>query len=481
MNFKSINEWEVLTPSGWSDFKGIQTLKKETFFKITFDDGTILKCSENHKLKSIDDVFIYASEIKRGMILRGVDNNNKTVKSKRKINKNIDLYDLIEVEKNHEFYANNIVSSNCAFIDSIEEIWLSSQYTLSTGGRAILLSTPDGVGNFFHKTWVDAENKRNKFNCIKLPWYLHPDRDQTWRDEQTKLSGVKGAAQECDCEFTTTGNTVIELLTIQHYRDNIAKEPIEMRGNDKAYWIWEYPDYAKQYIVSADVSRGDAEDYSAFHVIDVDTLTQVAEYQGKINPKDYGNVLVGVATEYNNAILIVENATYGHTTLQQIIDRKYPNTFYSSADLQFVDLERQFTNKINAEERKLTPGFTTTSKTRPIMISNMEVYFREKSIVVRSIRLLNELSTFIWDGNKACAMANHHDDLVMSFAMGLWVRNTALKMRNSGMDITKSLLDGIHRSLPPIYKSSNAVAQNSWNMNVGTVYNDKKENLTWLL
>lgn len=284
-----------------------------------------------------------------------------------------------------------------------------------------------------------------------------------------------------NCEFSTTGNTVIELLTIQHYRDNIAKEPIEMRGNDKAYWIWEYPDYAKQYIVSADVSRGDAEDYSAFHVIDADTMTQVAEYQGKINPKDYGNVLVGVATEYNNAILIVENATYGHTTLQQIIDRKYPNTFYSSADLQFVDLERQFTNKINAEERKLTPGFTTTSKTRPIMISNMEVYFREKSIIVRSIRLLNELSTFIWDGNKACAMANHHDDLVMSFAMGLWVRNTALKMRNSGMDITKSLLDGIHRSVPPIYKSSNTVAQNSWNMNVGTTYNDKKENLTWLL
>ena len=92
-----------------------------------------------------------------------------------------------------------LIIDEAAFIDNIEEIWLSAQYTLSTGGRAIVLSTPNGVGNFFHKTWVAAEAGENEFNTIKLPWHLHPERDQAWRDKQTELSGIKGAAQECDC------------------------------------------------------------------------------------------------------------------------------------------------------------------------------------------------------------------------------------------------------------------------------------------
>jgi len=92
-----------------------------------------------------------------------------------------------------------LIIDEAAFIDNIEEIWLSAQPTLSTGGRAILLSTPNGVGNFFHKTWVGAESKQNEFNTIKLPWHLHPERDQAWREKQTELSGVKGSAQECDC------------------------------------------------------------------------------------------------------------------------------------------------------------------------------------------------------------------------------------------------------------------------------------------
>lgn len=102
-----------------------------------------------------------------------------------------------------------LIIDEAAFIDGIEEIWLSAQYTLSTGGRAIVLSTPNGVGNFFHKLWVESEEGRNKFNRISLPWNLHPERDQAWRDRQTELSGVKGAAQECDCLW---GNSTIRVF-----------------------------------------------------------------------------------------------------------------------------------------------------------------------------------------------------------------------------------------------------------------------------
>lgn len=376
-----------------------------------------------------------------------------------------------------------LIIDEAAFIDNIEEIWLSAQYTLSTGGRAIILSTPNGVGNFFHNTWVDAEAKKNNFHTIKLPWHLHPERDQKWRDQQTALSGVKGSAQECDCDFSTTGNTVIDIPTLDFYKNEKVKDPIEMRGIDKSLWLWEYPDYGRSYIVCADVARGDGADYSAFHVIDIESFTQVAEYQGQISTKDYGNMLVSIATEYNNALLVVENANIGWAVLQQIIDRGYPNTFYSSADLQYVDIERQISNKFNAMEKKMVPGFTTTMKTRPLIVSRLEMYFRERSIEVRSARLVNELRTFIWNGNKPEALPKYHDDLVMSFSIGMWVRDTALKLRQQGVDITKSLINNINKlgNADPIYKTGNLTAQQAWEMNIGKTGNDKKESLNWLL
>ena len=94
-----------------------------------------------------------------------------------------------------------LVMDEAAFIDKIDEIWASAQQTLATGGRAIILSTPNGTGNFFHKTWVKAEADENKFNTIRLHWTVHPDREQDWRDEQDTLLGPKMAAQECDCDF----------------------------------------------------------------------------------------------------------------------------------------------------------------------------------------------------------------------------------------------------------------------------------------
>lgn len=375
-----------------------------------------------------------------------------------------------------------LIIDEAAFIDNIAEIWLSAQYTLSTGGRAIMLSTPNGVGNFFHQTWIKAEAKENEFNTIRLPWHLHPERDQSWRDKQTELSGVKGAAQECDCDFATTGNGIVDAATIDFYKQSKVKDPIEMRGIDHGYWIWEYPDYSRNYIVSADVARGDGGDYSAFQVIDVESMTQVAEYKGQIGTKDYGNMLVTVATDYNNALLIVENANIGWAVLQQIIDRQYQNTFYSSADLQYVDVERQLTNKINRDEKKMIPGFTNSQKTRPLLISKLESYFRERSVEVRSLRFMDELAVFIWDGNKVAAMKGYNDDLVMAMSIGLWVRDTALKLRQQSMELNRSMLGGITRigGSQNVYKSQTVSSQEAWQMTTGKI-TDKKEDLTWLL
>ena len=114
------------------------------------------------------------------------------------------------------------------------------------------------------------------------------------------------------------------------YESTQQIDPVEKRGISGDYWIWEYPDYTKSYMVVADVARGDGQDFSTFHVFDVEGANQVAEFKSKVPPKEFGNLLVGVTSEYNNALLVVENANIGWSTIEQIIEREYDNMYYSS-------------------------------------------------------------------------------------------------------------------------------------------------------
>jgi hypothetical protein len=233
-------------------------------------------------------------------------------------------------------------------------------------------------------------------------------------------------------------------------------------------------------MVVADVARGDSADYSACHVIDIETATQVAEYKGKLDTKDFGNFLVSLSTEYNNALLVIENANIGWAVIQQVIDRGYGNLFYMSKDLKYVDVENQLHNKYNREERGMVAGFSTTSKTRPLIISKLDDYFRDKSVTVRSTRLIDELFTFIWRGNRAEAMRGYNDDLTMSLSIGLWVRDTALRLRQEGIDLTKQSLTGIGQSSEGLvggFGGNDSMDENPWKMKVG----DRNEDLTWLI
>ena len=360
-----------------------------------------------------------------------------------------------------------LVFDEAAFIDKIEEIWVSAQSTLSTGGNAIILSTPNGVGNFFHKTWVGSEDGTNSFNNIRIHWSVHPEREQDWRDEQEVLLGPKGAAQECDCDFVSSGDSVIEPQLLQFYKETYVQEPVEKGGFDGNLWRWEYPNYNKTYIVSADVSRGDSSDYSTAHVIDVEASAQVAEYRGKLDTKDFGNFLVSLATEYNNALLVIENANIGWAAIQQVLDRGYSNLYYTSKDLKYVDVDNQLSNKYRSEDRSMVAGFSTTSRTRPLIISKLEEYVREKSIIIRSVRTIDELFTFIWNNGRAEAMRGYNDDLTMALAISLWVRDTSLRLRQEGIDLTKQAINSISSYTYSGVYGGNDMDSNPWQMNVG--------------
>jgi hypothetical protein len=370
-----------------------------------------------------------------------------------------------------------LIIDEAAFIRNIEEIWIASQATLSTGGGAIVLSTPNGVGNWFHQTWADAEAAINGFHTIKLHWTVHPERDQIWRDQQTQLLGERGAAQECDCDFISSGHTVIDGAILMEFEEKCT-EPIEKRGYDNAYWIWEYPDYARDYMVIADVARGDGGDWSTFHVIDTLDVKQVAEYKGKIPPNEFGNMLVTVATEWNNALLAIENANIGWAAIQPALDRGYQNLFYTYKDDGYTDADVQLKKGYDMKDKsQMVPGVSTTTRTRPLMISALEMYMRERTPIIRSKRLIQELFVFVWLNGKAQSQNGYNDDLVMAFCIGLWLRDTSLKLRQQGIELNKRALSHFTKTDPVIYTNNQKRQDTGWTWNNGNT----DESLTWLL
>jgi len=373
-----------------------------------------------------------------------------------------------------------LLLDEAAFIEGIDEIFASAQQTLATGGQCIAISTPYGTGNWFHRTFIGGEEGKNGFISIKLPWTVHPERTQKWRDEQDAILGPRNAAQKCDCDFTTSGDSVVEPDILNWFISTYQVDPIAKGGFDGNLWRWEYPDYTKNYIVVADVARGDGKDYSACHVIDVETAKQVAEYKGQISTRDYGHMLVALATEWNNALLVIENANIGWDTIQTVIDRGYQNMYYSSkSDTANINID----NFLSRNENNLVPGFTNSLKTRPLIISKLESYMRERACVIQSRRLLEELRTFIWKNGKAQATDGYNDDLVMAFGIGLFLRDTALRFNQSAMDLTRASLGGIGRVnyLPQttgVYSPHSPTYDNPWQMDLG---NGNTENISWLI
>lgn len=372
-----------------------------------------------------------------------------------------------------------LIIDEAAFVDGAEDIWTAAQATLSTtGGSAVLISTPNGMGNFFHKTWVESESGENDFNRILLDWRVHPNRDESWKEEQMKTMSEMQFAQEHGASFIFSGNTVISPEIIEFYRQTYMQDPMRKEGFDGNFWMWEDPDYTKSYMVCADVARGDGSDYSAAHVIDLENAVQVAEYRGKIGTKDFGNLLVEIATKYNDALLIPENSNIGWATIQQIIDRGYNNLFYMSKDLKYVDTSRQVTGKLRSERKRMVAGFTTSQRTRPLIIAKLQAYAMDNSITVRSKRTIAEWETFIWHNGKPEALEGYHDDLTMALAIGLWVRDTALRLRQEGIELNRQLLGNITNDYQKaFFTGKEDKREKSWKIAMG----DGEESLEWLL
>jgi hypothetical protein len=372
-----------------------------------------------------------------------------------------------------------LVIDEAAFIDNIEKIFTAAQQTLATGGRCIALSTPNGVGNWFHKEFTKAQNEENKFIPISLPWTVHPERDVVWREEQTNSLGVRAAAQECDCDFSTSGDTFLEPTTLNYYQETTVREPIKRIWQGDTYWLWEYPDPMKTYLVTSDVARGDGKDFSTFHVIEIETMIQVAEFKDQIPTKDLARKLVSVAIEWNNAMLVIENASIGWDVVTTIQEIGYSNLYYSpKSELVGTQID-VYVAKFDRGDG-MVPGFGMNQRTRPLVLEKARSFLEEKVVTIRSQRTLDELRVFIWKNGKAQAMQGYNDDLVMPLCVGLFLRDTAIRFRQTAMDLTYASLNGYSKtdSSFQVYTGGPASQDNPWKMQTG---NGEYTDLGWLL
>tara|TARA_R110000772_G_scaffold55486_1_gene126693 strand:- start:234 stop:1802 length:1569 start_codon:yes stop_codon:yes gene_type:complete len=368
-----------------------------------------------------------------------------------------------------------LLIDEAAFIEQIGEIWASAQQTLATGGGAIVLSTPYGTGNWFHKTWVSAENKENDFLPIKLPWYVHPERDQTWRDRQDELLGdPRMASQECDCDFSTSGDVVFYSEWLEFLKETTIQNPIERRGVDQNLWIWEAADYSREYMITADVARGDGKDFSTAHIIDIETNTQVGEYRGQMSPKEFGYFLVGLGSEYNNAMLAVENASIGWATIDSIIERGYSNLYHSPKSDQFT---ADAYLKVFEGNSDMTPGFTMSMRSRPLVVNKFREYVGDRSVTIRSKRLLEEMKVFIWRNGRPEAQSGYNDDLVMAFGIAMYLRDTSLKFQQHSHDMTRATLGGMNKTT---YVGAYGTKNGNNPYQIDNPYGGK-EDISWLL
>lgn len=249
-----------------------------------------------------------------------------------------------------------------------------------------------------------------------------------------------------NCSFNASGDTFIDNETLSNL-ERVVLPPSEIFPANRDVWIWEQPRMNGFYLISCDVSRGDAADFSAFHVLrlDCNPIVQVAEYKGKIKPDHLGYLLYEVAKHYNNAIIAPENNSgWSVPTINKLQEVGYANVYYSRK--RSTGYKRnQMVDPYYAQQRNdYLPGYSITTANRLEMLARMEKYIRERELIINSPRLLDEFKTFIVNmNNKPEAQRGMSDDLVMALAGGLWVRDEAFLYSYRSDSYAEALLNGM--------------------------------------
>lgn len=347
--------------------------------------------------------------------------------------------------------------------------------------KILMISTPNGKDQLYYRTYSKALKKENNYSAVEFKWFqdLRYNRNLKWyrknkdtgeiewnidtvidkhgnieyneerwrnleRDGWTPTSpwfedmcksfnnDEQKIAQELQISFLGSSDNVVspEVIEMQ-MNSNVVKLPDNWNLGDpfvKETWIWKDPIPDHRYICSVDASSGSADDYTAIEIIDVDAVgddglpcfEQVLEYYGKKTGDEIGEMVFQYATSFNNALVVVDCiGGYGDATVLTLQRLGYPNLYYEQPQLKSYTIERAY-SKFNLKPGDQLPGFRNPSL-RTQMIQNFVAMVKYNSFRIRSIRVINEMETWIFKNGRPDHMDGCHDDSLTCLSMGLFV------------------------------------------------------------
>lgn len=332
------------------------------------------------------------------------------------------------------------------------EFWTSISPTLSTGGKAIITSTPNSDEDQFATIWKQANKvvdefgnaKKdglgvNGFKAYQANWWEHPDRDEQWKTEEIGRIGEERFRREHGCEFLIYDETLINSMALAELE---GKEPIERQGQVRWY---QKPQRNKTYVIGLDPSLGTGGDPAAIQIFELPTMIQVAEWQHNKTPiqrqiailKEICEYLFDVVGTQNSIYYSVENNTLGEAALvviEQIGEENIKGIFLSQPHKP-------------GQARGYRKGFTTTNKSKIAVCAKLKNLIENKKMTINSKNLISELKTFVADGPSFSAKIGETDDLVTSTLLVLRIVQ-ALQSYDSELD--EKMRDSVEDYIAPM-------------------------------
>jgi hypothetical protein len=374
-----------------------------------------------------------------------------------------------------------LVFDEAAYIEAGEDFWAASMASLSTGGKIILISTPNGYDPIYYGVYDQAIRGINDFHITDLRWFKDPrytkdlrwvkcqdichymlNREQyddnevvlyefdmsnyqeleeqgykpysSWFESMSKKFKYdrRKISQELECDFLGSGDGVIPGFVQENISKNMIRTPIE-KYMQATLWQWKEPIEGHRYIMGVDVSRGDSEDFSAINIVDFDDREQVLEYIGKIPPDDLAQIAYKWGVIYGNAFIVTDiTGGMGVATSRKLQELSYKNLYIDGVNTQNIW-------EYNAKAMEKIPGINFNNK-RTQIVAAFEEQLR-KGFAVRSSRLLNELNTFVYMNGRPDHMKGAHDDAIMSMSIALYAGDICFSQLEKTGAVNKAMLE----------------------------------------
>lgn len=413
-----------------------------------------------------------------------------------------------------------LILDEAAFIEEGVAAFTTAAATMASNpnSKTVMVSTPNGMDALYYNTYRQALAHENNFVAVQFRWYQDPrfnkylvwkkkdEKSGEWMYDQDPIVDEEGGvkyneerwsklehngwkpdspwyeemckqfnndsmkiAQELDVSFKGSSDNVVAPEFIEQQEILNVREPLQDFVDPLVdeTWFWKKPIDGHRYICSVDPSRGTAADRTAIEIIDMDgrdenglpIIEQVAEYVGKKLGDDIGALCYQYATMYNDAFIVVDaTGGQGDAAIITLLQMGYKNMYYEDMNQKNYMVQRS-TKNYDGYTDKL-PGFHFQGNRYPVL-SNFAGMIRNNEFKVRSVRVINELNTWIFKGETARIdhMDGAHDDTLTSLAMGLFVMQYTVNRIQNTVKKDKAILNA--------YLMAGAINMNKPRMNYG--------------